>query len=542
MATALFTPAIAATPSCFTSSSVAANSENQEYYYSPPAGHHGHHGHHHQYHHPHHHHSHRDGAATAHAPRVASGAGAGAPATMAASPIAMGAGAGAHHSTGALPRPATPPVLSISPPVHRKAVVGSGHRDNLSHLTNGVPVNGVAAPATATAIATVPGQPSLPYIHSTSTVETFRKILSSLRTDDPEEFFAGEENAFLVCDLANVYAKFQLWEEELGGLVEPFFAIKCNPDPLVVKMMIQLGAGFDCASHQEISQVVGAGLSDAKEIEDRIIYANPCKANSFIKFASKSNVRLMTFDNVDELYKVKKYHAHAKMVLRILTDDSGSLCKLGLKFGSPLSEVRKLLTKAKELGIEVVGVSFHVGSGCTNPHLFADAVERAAWAFSVGKELGYDFNLLDIGGGFGGDNFVQIARIVRPVLERLFPRDTSGVRIIAEPGRYFVSEAFEMATNIIARRGKRGDEDVEEEEEDEVEHEISMAHDRIKEDLAAVDSDEIVLGDEEDEGDNRVPASAEGEDAEENVVMCKLRSPRRTESGLSAESLRCADF
>jgi len=213
-------------------------------------------------------------------------------------------------------------------------------------------------------------------------------------------------------------------------------------------MMARLGLGFDCASHAEIANVLSYGVSPNK-----IIYANPCKASSFIRHAAKHNVQMMTFDNADELIKVARFFPRAKMVLRILTDDSGSLCKLGLKFGAPLSEVRGLLEKARELDIDVVGISFHVGSGCTNPDLFGDAVERARWAFDVGKELGFHFDLLDVGGGFGGDNFVRIAAVLREAIALHFPKE-DGVRIIAEPGRYFVSEAFEMATNIIARRGK----------------------------------------------------------------------------------------
>lgn len=165
----------------------------------------------------------------------------------------------------------------------------------------------------------------------------------------------------------------------------------------------------------------------------------------------------MTFDNGDELAKVKKFHPNAKMVLRILTDDSGSLCRLGLKFGAPLGEVRGLLQKARSLGINVKGISFHCGSGCTNPALYGDAVRRAKWAFEVGAEEGFSFDFLDIGGGFEDDNFEQIAGVVRNAIEEYFPRDGAGkgVRIIAEPGRYYVSKAFELATNIIARRAAR---------------------------------------------------------------------------------------
>jgi ornithine decarboxylase len=298
---------------------------------------------------------------------------------------------------------------------------------------------------TAAASAKTAASSSLPFIHSSSVIDTFKKCLSDLDLDDCEP--AGE-NAFLVCDLKRVWDRYTLWQRELGDRVEAFFAVKCNPDPVIIQLMARLGLGFDCASHQEIANVLSFGVDP-----DKIIYANPCKASSFIRHAAKQDVRMMTFDNADELVKVAKFHPKAKMVLRILTDDSGSLCRFGLKFGAPLAEVRGLLAKAKELNVEVIGISFHVGSGCTNPNLFGDAVARARWAFDVAKELGFSFDFLDLGGGFDGDTFVQIASVLRPAIEKHFPRE-EGVRVIAEPGRYFVSEAFEMATNIIARRGK----------------------------------------------------------------------------------------
>lgn len=339
---------------------------------------------------------------------------------------------------GVLPGHVTPPVLSISPPVHKKAGPPA--------IPHASPAAGTGSKVSARHHVTGPGAPpAVPTIHSLSVVETFRKILDGVDIDDCEP--AGED-AFLVCDLKRVWDRYTLWQSELGNRVEPFFAVKCNPDPVIIQLMARLGLGFDCASHQEIAQVLSYGVNP-----DKIIYANPCKASSFIRHAAKQDVKMMTFDNADELSKVKKFHPGAKMVLRILTDDSGSLCKLGLKFGAPLEEVRGLLEKAKDLDVDVIGISFHVGSGCTNPVLFADAVERAKWAFGVGAELGFQFNLLDVGGGFGGENFVEIAGILREAIEQHFPTEL-GVRIIAEPGRYFVAEAFEMATNIIARRGK----------------------------------------------------------------------------------------
>ncbi|EIN03932.1 ornithine decarboxylase [Punctularia strigosozonata HHB-11173 SS5] len=261
------------------------------------------------------------------------------------------------------------------------------------------------------------------------------------------------EKAFFVADLSAVYRQHQRWKHCLPD-IEPFYAVKCNPDPYVLRLLAGLGTGFDCASNGEISQVLGIGAVDPS----RIIFANPCKATSFIRGAQKAGVEMMTFDNADELYKIKRVYPGAKLVLRILTDDSKSLCRLGLKFGAPLVAVRGLLEKAKELDLDVVGVSFHVGSGCFDSNAFADAVMRARTAFDVGKEVGYAFKLLDVGGGFEDNNFERTAGVLRRAINEYFiDRRELGIRIIAEPGRFYVSKAFNLAANVIARRAPLDD-------------------------------------------------------------------------------------
>jgi len=219
----------------------------------------------------------------------------------------------------------------------------------------------------------------------------------------------------------------------------------------VLRLLAALGSGFDCASNGEIAQILPLNASPA-----RIIFANPCKAVSHIKSAAKHGVDTMTFDNVDELYKVARISPTAKLILRILTDDSKSLCRLGLKFGAPHVTVPGLLAKAKDLGLDVIGVSFHVGSGCYDPSAFADAVRWARAVFDMGVAAGYNFSLLDVGGGFEDATFEATAGVLRDALDLHFP-DRTGLRIIAEPGRYFVSRAFSLAVNVIARRAPMSD-------------------------------------------------------------------------------------
>ncbi|KAI1648280.1 pyridoxal-dependent decarboxylase [Daldinia loculata] len=260
---------------------------------------------------------------------------------------------------------------------------------------------------------------------------------------DHESCEPGDEDTFFVGDLGEVYRQHMRWKKNLPR-VKPFYAVKCNPDPKVIQLLAALGTGFDCASKSEIEQVLNMGVDPA-----RIIYAQPCKTNSYVRYVANRGVKQMTFDNADELRKIAKLFPDAELFLRILTDDSSSLCRLSLKFGASLDSTDELLALAKELGLNVVGVSFHVGSGASDPLAFLKAVQDADTVFKQAYAHGFDLQTLDVGGGFSGDTFEDMAHVLRDALDEYFPPH---VNIIAEPGRYYVSSAFTIACNIIARR------------------------------------------------------------------------------------------
>lgn len=253
----------------------------------------------------------------------------------------------------------------------------------------------------------------------------------------------GEEDAFYVADLGEVYRQHLRWKASLPR-VKPFYAVKCNPDEEVIRLLAKLGSGFDCASKAEIDLVLGLGVEPS-----RIIYAQPCKTKSYLRHARQVGVSKMTFDNVDELYKIKNCFPDAEIVLRILTDDSTSMCRLSTKFGADLETACDLLGLAKDLNLNVVGVSFHVGSGASDPSSFAKAVTDAKYVFEQASFLGYNLELLDVGGGFTDETFELFAARLNEALEEHFPPH---IRVIAEPGRYYTANAFTLAANIIARR------------------------------------------------------------------------------------------
>ncbi len=252
------------------------------------------------------------------------------------------------------------------------------------------------------------------------------------------------EEAFYIVDIGKIYRQVEEWQACLPGIT-PYYAVKCNPNELILKILASLGVNFDCASKNEIASVVGI-------VEDpsRIIFANPCKMSNQIKYARANDVDLMTFDSDHELYKIKLYHPYSDLILRIKVDDSGSMCKFGCKFGVDMSGVRQILEIAKTLSLKVVGVSFHVGSGCKNPQQFRSAILDAKQCFEIAEELGMHFTVLDIGGGFEQDTFRETAQVVKDAIaEAEFGSD---VRVIAEPGRFFVSSSHTLVVNIIGKK------------------------------------------------------------------------------------------
>jgi ornithine decarboxylase len=252
------------------------------------------------------------------------------------------------------------------------------------------------------------------------------------------------EEAFYIVDIGKVIKQVQKWNDFLPN-VKPHYAVKCNPNPLILKILASLDVNFDCASKNEIASVVSI-TEDPK----RIIFANPCKMSNQIKYARANDVDLMTFDSDHELYKIKLYHPYSDLILRIRVDDSDSVCQFVCKFGVNLEDVERILGIAKALSLKVVGVSFHVGSGCKNPDQFKSAIEDSKKCFDIAQNMGMKFTILDIGGGFENETFEETAQVISSALsDTQFDED---VQIIAEPGRFFVSSSHTLVVNVIGKK------------------------------------------------------------------------------------------
>lgn len=145
------------------------------------------------------------------------------------------------------------------------------------------------------------------------------------------------------------------------------------------------------------------------------------------------------------------------LVMRITTGSNKAEYNLEAKFGcNPLTEAPALLKLAKQLDLNVVGIHFHVGSCCKDYDAFNQSIEISREVFNVAKAIGFDLKLLDIGGGFVGDSFSRIDEFsssVNDSLDKYFPSDEfPELKVIAEPGRYFVASAFTLAVSIHSRK------------------------------------------------------------------------------------------
>jgi ornithine decarboxylase len=245
--------------------------------------------------------------------------------------------------------------------------------------------------------------------------------------------------------------------------VQVYYAVKANSDPAIVQTFYDAGASFDVASvaefltvHEKIKDLPAKQRQDY--IWDRIIYANPIKAVETLERLEPYKP-LVTYDNHDEVIKIARHAPHAGLVLRLRVPNTGSMVELSSKFGALPGEAVDLIAFAHNNGLVVEGLSFHVGSQCTNPENYSQALHLTAGVFAEAKSRGFDLKLLDIGGGFPAhyDNtvppFRKLAKMINSELDRLFP---APIEILAEPGRFLVASAATAVSQIIGKAVRGG--------------------------------------------------------------------------------------
>jgi ornithine decarboxylase len=245
--------------------------------------------------------------------------------------------------------------------------------------------------------------------------------------------------------------------------VQAYYAAKANSNQEIIETLFKEGASFDVASYNEFMQVYKYLKHFQKSdkyffIWDKIIFSNTIKDRHTLK-KIKRYKPLVTYDNADEVKKIKEYCPTAGLVLRLKVPDTGSQVELGSKFGAEPGEAADLIKLAFDNRLTVEGLSFHVGSQCTNFDNYTSALHITSEIFNDCRKKGYNTKIVDIGGGFPVPydsqvpRFEHLAEIINSECKRLFPEY---IELIAEPGRFMVATAATLVSEIIGKARRDG--------------------------------------------------------------------------------------
>ncbi len=272
------------------------------------------------------------------------------------------------------------------------------------------------------------------------------KILADI--DVPTPFLAG--------DLRMLADRFRRFHMAMPS-VRPFYAVKCNSAPEVLRTAAAEGAGFEVASLGELRMLQAIGVDPAD-----VLYSNTVKPAHHVAGAAEAGVWRFAVDCEGELDKIAREAPGAAVYVRVRVDDSGSVFPLSRKFGAESHHARALLQQAEQLGLRPYGLTFHVGSQCAATSSWRQAIASMARLMRQLRSDGIEIDMLDIGGGFPAryddpvPSIVQIGKVVNRALDELLPYEPK--LLAAEPGRHLVAETAVMVATVLGREERAGEE------------------------------------------------------------------------------------
>jgi len=271
----------------------------------------------------------------------------------------------------------------------------------------------------------------------------------------------GEPTPFLATDLETVRRRCAEFLAAFDGRIRPHYAIKCNPSPAVLGALAGSGAGFEIASAAELDLALAAGAQ-----APATLFSNPVKPAAHIGYARALGVRHFAVDGLGELHKIARCAPGSAVMARLHVDDESSHFPLSSKFGAEPATVLQLLLEAADLGLVPSGLTFHVGSQCTDPRAWARAIRQCGELMAILAESGVQLELLDIGGGFpsalagdrtaAGGRVPTLADIAAPTLAELDRLPVPVPEVVAEPGRTLVADASVLVSTVIGREVRGG--------------------------------------------------------------------------------------
>lgn len=266
---------------------------------------------------------------------------------------------------------------------------------------------------------------------------------------------SGELTPYLVMDREKIAEKAAIIGRNIRNS-SVFYAVKANPDIEVLRLINELGLGFEIASEGELQILSDLGVSP-----ERIISSNPLKTLKFLRLATSYGVNYFSYDSASEVDKLSEYAPGSNVYIRLSVPNEGSEWPLSKKFGVEMDDAIGLLIYARERGLNPVGVTFHVGSQCTNAYSWHMALDKTKDLWDIAAQNGIKLNMINIGGGYPiryKKNVVDISTIdkeIDKIIYRKFPPDT---RVFIEPGRAVVGDSGIFVATVIGK-ARRADED-----------------------------------------------------------------------------------
>ena len=260
--------------------------------------------------------------------------------------------------------------------------------------------------------------------------------------------YLNEKTPYLVMESGKVVHALETFQR-LFGEKNVYYAVKANPDKSLIQLLSEHGGNFEVSSSGELDLMRDIGV-----LSERMISAGTIKTAGFIKSAFESGVRYFTADCTSEVESIARYAPGSKLVVRLAVMNTGSEWPLERKFGVNISEAVKLLEKARTSGLTPWGLSFHVGSQCTLPGTWLDAMDTARSAWDLAEKKDIHLQSLNLGGGFPVEyrkSVPEIDEFARVIFKGLKEKVPDARDILVEPGRAITGHAGTMVATVIAK-------------------------------------------------------------------------------------------
>jgi ornithine decarboxylase len=290
---------------------------------------------------------------------------------------------------------------------------------------------------------------------SESTTSSVYRSAEPVVSFDEAEVLAGQFGTpLLVASRTALLRNYEALRAALPG-VEFYYAAKANPADAILRPLCEAGASVDVCSYGEMQAALKAGFTP-----EMMIHTHPCKTEQNLTNCYAEGLRWFTFDNANEIPKLARHAPDASLLLRLAVSSSSSLINLSAKFGAFEADAVPLMLEARDAGLTVRGISFHVGSQCRSPEDFHSALVQARRIWDRAAAAGIELEVLDIGGGIPAPYREAVlsldvyCRSLNQALEETFGDLINGerpIRVIAEPGRGLVADTMTLVTRVIGK-------------------------------------------------------------------------------------------